>query len=795
MLVPLIWQNDYVKIDKDIKTITDRLSETGSHVEEVTIRTSDLKGVVVGHVLEQEKHPNADRLKVLKIDIGKDEPTTIITAAPNTKVGDYLFVITSGTKLDNGTEIGDHDFFGINSEGMLTSYSELGYPDNVIPKELKDGVIILNGEFEPGTPVSEVLKSNTPVIEYEITPNRPDCLSIIGMARESAASFGQKISLPSVDYPESEENIIELTKGLTLDSDKCNKFILRAVTDVKIDKSPQWLQNYLILAGMRPINNIVDITNFVMLETGQPLHAYDLDKVSGKELIVRDAKEGEILKTIDGEERELDPSMLVIADGEKAVGLAGVMGGFDTEVTNDTKNILLEAANFDSTTVRETSKKLGLRSEASNRFEKGIAVDMADFASKRALKLISDLNIGKVAKGLRWVGNDNSEEKYVNLRISRLNALSGVDFTMDEAIENLELLEFEAIKIDDNTIKAKVPFFRTDIDIEADLIEEVVRLYGMGKIESKPLKSTLQRGIRSKARLLRDDLKNALVGQKFSEITTYSFISPKEFDRMGIEKDSKLRDTINLINPLGEDFSVMRTSQIPNMLDVIYKNINRGQKDLRLFELGKAFVKCDDKLPREDDTLTMALYGSYDFYDMKDFFIKAMANVGLRGFSFVSNETNPILHQGRSADIYLKDDEIGMIGEISYEIRDEYSIKKGCQILEINLSQILDQRQVERKYKPLPKYPAITRDYSFVTDRDVESKFIEDIIRSKGEDLVKEIELFDVYTGDQIADDKKSISYNVSFRSDDRTLKEEDMSEIEKNILKELEENNIILRG
>ena len=795
MLVPLIWQNDYVKIDKDIKTITDRLSETGSHVEEVTIRTSDLKGVVVGHVLEQEKHPNADRLKVLKIDIGKDEPTTIITAAPNTKVGDYLFVITSGTKLDNGTEIGDHDFFGINSEGMLTSYSELGYPDNVIPKEFKDGVIILNGEFEPGTPVSEVLKSNTPVIEYEITPNRPDCLSIIGMARESAASFGQKITLPSVDYPESEENIIELTKGLTLDSDKCNKFILRAVTDVKIDKSPQWLQNYLILAGMRPINNIVDITNFVMLETGQPLHAYDLDKVSGKELIVRDAKEGEILKTIDGEERELESSMLVIADGEKAVGIAGVMGGFDTEVTNDTKNILLEAANFDSTTVRETSKKLGLRSEASNRFEKGIAVDMADFASKRALKLISDLNIGKVAKGLRWVGNDNSEEKYVNLRISRLNALSGVDFTMDEAIENLELLEFEAIKIDDNTIKAKVPFFRTDIDIEADLIEEVVRLYGMGKIESKPLKSTLQRGIRSKARLLRDDLKNALVGQKFSEITTYSFISPKEFDRMGIEKDSKLRDTINLINPLGEDFSVMRTSQIPNMLDVIYKNINRGQKDLRLFELGKAFVKCADKLPREDDTLTMALYGSYDFYDMKDFFIKAMANVGLRGFRLVANETNPILHQGRSADIYLKDEKIGMIGEISYEIREEYSIKKGCQILEINLSQILDQRQVERKYKPLPKYPAITRDYSFVTDRDVESKFIEDIIRSKGEDLVKEIELFDVYTGDQIADDKKSISYNVSFRSDDRTLKEEDMSEIEKNILKELEENNIILRG
>ena len=520
-----------------------------------------------------------------------------------------------------------------------------------------------------------------------------------------------------------------------------------------------------------------------------------MDKVCGKELIVRNGKEGEILKTIDGVKRELDPSMLVIADGKKAIGLAGVMGGFDTEVTSDTKNILLEAANFDSTSIRETSKKLGLRSEASTRFEKGIAIDIADFASKRVLKLITDLNIGNIAKGCRWVGNDNSENKYVNLRISRLNALTGVDFTMDEAINNLKLLEFEVEKVDQDTLKTKVPFFRTDIDIEADLIEEVIRLYGMGNIESKPLKSTLQRGIRSHKRVLLDDLKNALVGQKFSEITTYSFISPKEFDRMNVEKDSKLRNTVNLINPLGEDFSVMRTTQIPNMLDVIYKNINRGQKDLRIFELGKSFVKKEASLPEENDTLTMALYGSYDFYDMKDFFIKTMANVGFAGFNFVANEDNPILHQGRSADIYLVDRKIGIIGEISYEIRDEYDIKKGCQILEINLSQILDKRKAERKYKQIPKYPAITRDYSFVTDRNVESKFIEDIIRSKGEDLVKEIELFDVYTGDQIADDKKSISYNVSFRSDDRTLKEEDMAAIEKNILKDLKEHNIILRG
>ena len=795
MLVPLVWQNNYVKIDEDLKTITDRLSETGSHVEEVTIRTTDLEGVVVGHVLEQEKHPDADRLQVLKIDIGRENPATIITAAKNTKKGDYLFVITSGTSMDNGDYIGNHDFFGINSEGMLTSYAELGYPDNVIPKEFRDGVIILNEEYKPGTPASEVLSSNTPVIEYEITPNRPDCLSIIGMARETAASFGEKITMPSIDFKESNEDISDYFNGVSIESDKCDKFTARLVRNVTIGKSPQWLQNYLILAGMRPINNIVDITNFVMLETGQPLHAYDLDKLTDKKLIVRNAKDGEVLKTLDGEERKLDPSMLVIADGKNAIGLAGVMGGFDTEVTGETKNIVLEAANFSGASIRETSKKIGLRSEASTRFEKGLPLEMADFASRRAMKLISDLGIGEIVGGYIEEGKENSNEKTVDLRISRLNSLTGVEFSKEEAIKNLELLEFEIEDIDEDTIRAKVPFFRTDIDIEADLIEEVVRLYGMGKIESKPLHSSLQRGIRSDARLLRDDLKKALAGQKFSELTTYSFISPREFDRMGLGEDSYLREYIKLENPLGEDFSVMRTTQISNMLDVISKNINRGQKDLKLFELGKTFEKTTSNLPNENDTLTMGLYGSYNFYDLKDIFEISMVKVGFGGFTYKTQKENPIFHAGRCADIYYGEEFIGTMGEISYQIRDEYSIKKGCLILEINLSKIRDQRIKNKKYQELPKYPAITRDYSFVTDRNVESSFIEDTIINNGGDLVKNIELFDIYTGDQIEDDKKSISYKVEYRDNDKTLKEEDIKDIEENILADLEKSGIVLRS
>ena len=793
MLVPLIWQKDYIKIEEDLKTITDRLSETGSHVEEVFIKTSDLEGIVVGKVLDQKDHPDADRLKVLSIDIGKDKPVTIITNAKNTKEGDLLLVITSGTKMDNGLVIEDHDFFGIVSEGMLTSYSELGYDDSVIPKEFRDGVIVLEGDFKPGTPASEVLYSDTPVIEYEITPNRPDCLSIIGMARESAASFGKEISLPETDYKTNGKDIREVFDGLSLITDKCDKFITRAISNVKIEPSPQWLQNYLMLAGMRPINNIVDITNFVMLETGQPLHAYDLDKLNGN-ITIRQANEGEIVKTIDGEDRKLDKSMLVIADKSGVIGIAGVMGGFDTEVSAETKNIVLETAHFDADSVRETSKKFNLRSEASTRFEKGVPIEMVDFASRRALHLIDKLGYGEIYDDSYDVGTIESEEKKVKLRISRLKALTGVDFTMDEAIRNLELLEFEVEKLDEDTILAIVPFFRLDINIEADLIEEVVRLYGMGNIESKPLVSSLKKGERSEIRLLSDELKAKLVGQKFSELATYSFISPKEYDRLGIDKDSKLRDYISLINPLGEDFSVMRTTQVSNMLDVISKNIKYGQKDMRFFELDRTFEKTSEKLANENLTLTMGLYGDYTFYDMKDFFAEAMRNTGFTGFSYRANENIYSFHAGRCADIYLDDEKIGVIGEISYEVREEYNINKGAIILEINLSQIAGRQVTDKKYKQIPRFPAIERDYSFVCKKKTQSEFIETTMNKNAQGLISKIELFDIYTGKGIADDEKSISYRVWYRSNDRTLKESDIKATEEKILEELRARDIVLR-
>ena len=792
MLVPLIWQNDYIKLDEDLKTITDRLSETGSHVESVNFISDKLDGLVVGKVLKQEKHPNADKLFVLKIDVG--EEITIVTSAKNTKEGDYLIVIRSGSEI-NGQKIDDHEFFGIVSQGMLTSYKEIGYDDSVIEKKSKDGVIVLSGEFEPGTPAVDVLFSNTPVIEYEITPNRPDCLSIIGMARESAASFDKKITYPSLEYPTVSDKKEDYFNGIEIKSENCKRFTGRIIKNVKIGESPQWLKNCLMLAGMRPVNNVVDITNFVMLETGQPLHAYDLETLHDRKIIVRDANEGEIIKTLDGEERKLNEEVLVISDGKEAIGLAGIMGSMDSEITENTKTILLESANFDSDNIRKSSKFLNLRSEASSRFEKEISVENADFASKRVMKLITDLGIGEVLEDHFDEGIKESAENKVKLRISRLNSLIGKDFSKDEAVSYLKSLEFDIEDIDDDTIKANIPNFRMDISIEADLIEEVARLYGMGKVESKPLYSSLQRGEKTPMRLLKDELKNNLFGQKFSEITTYSFISPRDYDKLLVDENSKLRDYIKIINPLGEDYSVMRTTLFSNMLDTFYKNISKKQDDLRFYEIGTAFIKDGADLPEEKQYLTMGLYGDYSFYDLKDFFIKAMAKTGFYGFRFETEENIKTFHQGRCANIYLDGEKIGIMGQISYEVMEEFKIKNLCLALEIDLSMIKDKKIDQVKYKALSKFPSILRDYSFTCDRNVESQKIEDIIIEKAKGLVRNIEIFDIYTGSQIDHGQKSISYKVAYGKNNGTLKDEEVEKIEKEFLEDLSKENINLRS
>lgn len=793
MLAPIKWIKEYVDLDKNLMVYTDRLSETGSHVDSVNKYTSDIKSIKVGKVLDIRKHENADKLFVLNIRTDKD--VTIVTASKNVKKDDYVLVAQSPTKFDNGNLIEDHEFFGVVSQGMLVSYMELGYPDSVIPKKFKDGVIVLNGEFKEGEKLINVLDSNSPVIEFEITPNRPDCLSIIGLARESAASFDTKIKLPDTSFKGVDEKFYDYMNKVDLKSKSCKRIITRVIKDVTIKDSPQWLQNYLMLAGVRPINNIVDITNFVMLEYGQPLHAYDLDKLNNKTLIVRDARENEVVETLDGVERKLDSSMLVISDDKNAIGIAGIMGSLESEVTEDTKNILLESACFDKDSIRKTSKMLQLRSEASSRFEKGVEVELCEQASNRVMNLVEKLGIGTVINDKEDLGIKQSEEVLVDLRIQRLNLLLGTDFDKEIAKKYLELLEFEIVEESEEKLKVRIPYFRGDVRIEADLIEEIARLYAIKNIEDKPLHSALKQGKKDDLRELSDDLKISLFGQRFDEISTYSFISPKVYDKLMIKDESRLGEIVKIINPLGEDFSVMRTTLISNMLETISKNIKRKQDDLRFYEIGTVFKKSNEKLPYEKKNLCMALFGNYDFYDLKDMFIKSMENIGVYGFDFEKEQNLKTFHKGRCANIYLDGEKVGVIGQISYELRDNFEIKNGAYVLEVELDKILKYRKPIKKYKTLPKYPAIEIDLSLVCDRELEVKNIEDIINSKGNGLIKNIELFDIYTGDQIDKNKKSVSYRLIFRSDDKTLNDEEINPIVDDIIENLKQIGVDLRS
>ncbi|MCI5839787.1 MAG: phenylalanine--tRNA ligase subunit beta [Peptoniphilaceae bacterium] len=792
MLVPIEWIKNYVEVSDDILKYTDRLSETGSHVDGVIKYTDELEGIKVGRILSINHHDKANNLFVLKIKTDKE--LTIVTSAKGLKENDLILVIESGYSI-NGKKIEDHDFFGIKSEGMLISYSELKYPDNVIPKKLKDTVVILSGNFKEGENAVDVLKSNTPIVDFEITPNRPDCLSILGMARESAASFETKVNLPNEEFNSIDKSFADFFDKVEVTTNKCNRIVAKIATDIKVKQSPQWMQNYLMLAGMRPINNIVDITNFVMLEYGQPLHAYDLDKLKSKTMIIRNAQEGEKVETLDGTLRDLDENDIVISDKEEIIGIAGIMGGLDSEVTENTKTILLEAANFDKDSIRKTSKKLALRTEASNRFEKGIPVENANFAANRVMHLIDKLSIGHPLKDGIDIGKKNSEEKIVNLRISRLNLLIGHDFTKEDAKKYLKFLEFEIVDETDSTISVKVPYYRLDIDMEADLSEEIARLYGFSKIEGKPLKVSVRPGSVSERRKLIDDLKIAIYAQKFIETATYSFVSPKIYDDLLIDKNSDLRNYPVIINPLGVDFSVMRTTLIANNLEVISKNIKRKQNDMRIFEIGNTFFNNSNKLPNEYQKLCMTLYGNYDFYDLKNYFINAMNNVGIYGFEFETLNTMKTFHEGRCAKILLNGKEVGVIGQISYALRENYQIKNGCYVLEINLDYILENRKYVKIYKKLPKYPAIEIDLSLVADKDTKASKIEKIILSNSQNLLDSIELFDIYTGNQVEDGKKSVSYSLMFRSDDKTLTDDEINPILQNIISKLKDEDIFLRS
>ena len=787
MLLPIRWLKDYIDTQKSGKQLADGLTLSGSHVESINSMNKGVKGVVVGRILKIEKHPDADKLVICKIDIGT-EILNIVTGAANVREEDFVPVATIGSILPGEITIEKTNFRGVDSFGMLCSLKELGFNDNVISKSMKEGIFILDREYPLGKDIVDVLNLNDEVIEFEITPNRPDCLSILGMARETAASFESELKEPEIEF-ETVDNISDYINTIEIESENCNRYYARVVKDVVIKDSPIWIQLRLMEAGIRPINNIVDITNFVMLEMGEPLHAFDLENINGNKIIVRQAEKDETLVSLDGETRGLKETDLVIADEKDPIAIAGVMGGLNSEVTEKTKLILIEGANFNPKSIRLTSKRLALRSEASNRFEKGLDPNLCQRAADRVCQIIELTESGKVVDSFIDNYKEKREEKVISLRPERVNMLLGIKIDRESMVKYLNLLGLES-KYKDGLIYTMVPTRRLDISIEADLIEEIGRLYGFHNIESKSLVGELTRGVKPFSKNIEDRVKDTLLGIGFNEVMTYSFISPRAYDKINIEEDSKLRNYIKILNPLGEDYSVMRTTLIPNIMDLFSRNYNRGVKSSFVFEIGNIFLPKElpiVSLPDEKKVLSIGFYGEKDFYFLKETIEKLLCKLGIKGIEYKREEKNPIFHPGRTAKAFVEGVEVGTIGEVYIDVCENYDIKSKVYIAELDFEKIMELSSFERKYKALPKYPSTSRDIAIILDEGVLVGDIKSLITKHGKDLIENIELFDIYRGDQIPENMKSMAFSITYRSYERTLKDKEIEEIQTSIIEDLE--------
>lgn len=789
MLVPIKWMKQYVEINTDDKTLADKLTLTGSHVDAVIDYEKKVINVVTGKILEIEQHPNADKLIVTQIDINKEEPVQIITGAKNVKVGDIVPVCLEGAELPIGLKIKKSNFRGLPSYGMMCSYEELGFDDKVIPKEARDGIAILPPTTELGKDIKEVLELDGSALEVEVTFNRPDCLNIVGMARETAATLGTEFKFPEIEIKNEQGDIKDYLNAVEIeDEDLCSRFYAKVIKDIKIGPSPLWMQRTLMDAGMRPINNIVDVTNFVMLELGQPLHAYNLEALEGRKLIARRARQDEKIVTIDQNERVLNNNMLVIADGEKPACIAGVMGGYHSEIKDDTKIMVLESANFNPKSIRETSKKLGMRSEASARNEKPMGYVMVELANKRACQLIEMIGAGTVVGGYLEAGKNEYTAPVVTLRPHRVKWLLGVDIPVDDMLKYLNSLEIEST-FDGEKIISKIPYFRTDIEQEADLIEEVGRIYGFENIESVPLLGSTRVGRKSDKRNLEDYIKSIVCGMGLYEITTYSFISPKSYDNICAGLDSPLRNYVRILNPLGEDFSSMRTTLIPNMMEVVARNSNRGVESAKLFEIGSIFNPKAQPVveePYEIMKLCLSMYGGYDFFDLKGIIEVILSRLGIK-VSLKPVTDNPTFHPGRTAAMYVNDDLIGIYGEISLAASKNYGIDNKVYVAEIDVEKLLQYKDTNWKYQPLPKYPAMVRDIAVIVKDEVLAGDMISTIEEINPHLIESVKLFDVYKGEHVQEGYKSTAFSVTYRNKERTLKEKEVENIHKKILEELE--------
>lgn len=787
MNIPMSFLKQYVDLDCTIDEFVHFMTMSGSKVETVETVGKDIIGVVVGKILNIEKHPDADKLVVCKVDIG-DKIVQIVTGATNVFESAIIPVAIDGATIANNVKIKKGKLRGQVSEGMMCSVEELGYTKHDYPESPEDGIYIFQQEQKLGADVLDILEMRDDVVEFEITSNRPDCFSVIGIAREAAATFNKELKYPKIEVKETATgNIDEMISVEIKNPELCTRYVARVVKNVKIEQSPQWLRHRLTAAGIRPINNIVDITNYVMLEYGQPMHAFDIDNVSDKKIIVRNAKDDEVFITLDGIERKLNSSMTVISDSQKALAIGGVMGGENSKITGNASAILFESANFNGSNIRLTSKKLGLRTDASGKYEKGIDPNLALIAINRAVSLVEELNCGEVVKGVVDCYPNKREPWTVKYSPDKINAILGTEITATEMETILGKLEIKA----ENNI-AYINTFRPDLLEYADLSEEIGRIYGYDNIKVTLPKGTPTVGKVTYTQSIENIIKENLVAQGLSEAMNYSFESQKVFDKLLIPENDKLRNIISIKNPLGEDFSVMRTTTLNGMLQSLSTNYNRRNANAYLFEMAMVYLPKSlplTELPNEKLTLTIGMYGDTDFYDIKGVVETLLETLGINNSIYVPEKEKPFMHFGRCASITIADDYLGYVGEVHPIVSENYNIGTKAYIAVLDVTCIFKNANLNRTYKPLPKFPDMQRDISMLVKDEVYVSEIEKCIKESGGKLLENIKLFDVYKGKQIEEGYKSVSYNLSFRANDRTLTDEEVSNAMKKILAKLESN------
>ena len=807
MNTALSWIKAYVPdLDVTAQEYTDAMTLTGTKVEGFERLDKNLEKIVVGQILSIERHPDADKLIVCQVDIGAGEPVQIVTGAPNVKTGDKVPVVLDGGKVagghdggplpEDGIEIKKGKLRGIESNGMMCSIEELGSDRDMYPLAPESGIYILPEDTRVGADAVEVLGLRDVVFEYEITSNRVDCYSVVGIAREAAATFGKEFHPPVVKPTGNSEDINDYLKVRVENPELCPRYCARMVKNIKLAPSPEWMQRRLAASGIRPINNIVDITNYVMEEYGQPMHAFDYDTLAGHEIVVKCAKDGDVFQTLDGQERKLDGTILMINDGEKEVGIAGIMGGENSKITDSVSTMVFESACFNGTNIRLSAKKVGLRTDASGKYEKGLDPNTAKEAVNRACQLIEELGVGEVIGGMIDIYSQKREENRVPFDPEKINRLLGTDIAEDTMISYFRKID---LGYDPCSKEVIVPTWRQDLYRMADLAEEVARFYGYDKIPT-----TLPSGEATTGKLpyelrMQEVARETAEFCGFSQGMTYSFESPRVFDKLMIPADSRLRRTVEISNPLGEDFSVMRTTPLNGMLTSLSTNYNRRNKDVRLYEMANVYLPKAmplTELPDERMQFTLGMYGEGDFFTMKGVVEEFFDRVGMnKKPHYDPNGDHPYLHPGRKADIVYEGVTVGYLGELHPDVADNYKIGDRAYIAVIDMPDLIPFTTFERKYTGIARFPAVTRDISMVVPKNVLVGQIEDVIEQRGGKVLESYNLFDIYEGAQVLAGHKSVAYSITLRAKDHTLEEKEVTSVMNKILNGLSNLGIELRA